>query len=165
MKFRNTIIRSLRLALRPGRWGTPETAACHAHLWSHVPAEQSRQAHPCTPSCTASTHPNATSLPCGDPEFVAAQLHSFFSHALFRPVAVRPRKPATPPPEMAAEKGERNARADVATSRAKAEGWTRTGQPKEGHRRGRARLPQPAPRGEANALRAEWKRGRAARRR
>ena len=48
---------------------------------------------------------------------------------------------------------ERNARADVATSRVKAEGWARTGQPKQRHRRGRARLPQPAARGKANNLR------------
>ena len=45
----------------------------------------------------------------------------------------------TPPPEMAAEKGERSTHADAA-SRAKAGGWARTGQPKQGHRQGRARL-------------------------
>ena len=76
----------------------------------------------------------------------------------FRPAAVQ---------ETAAKKGERSARAraDVATSRAKAEGWALMGQPKQGHRRGRALLAQPAARGKANVLRAEWKRGRAARRR
>ena len=94
----------------------------------------------------------------------ASSIYEFFcTHAFFRPAAMRPRE-LNPPPETAAEKGERSARADVATSRAKAEGWARTGQPKQGHRRGRELLAQPAARGKANVLRVEWKRGRAARR-
>ena len=107
------------LVSRATRWLPLFALAQHAGYW------QSMQGSETTTSALA-----LLQFPLADPELLCVD---FFCGRLF-PFSCGPREPGTPPqPKRAAEKGERSVHADAAASRAKAEGWARTGQPKQGH--------------------------------